>query len=105
MPWKPCAWKPASSVNFLAFTVVARNSHFRQVQTAYLVGFGNAISDQCVRQLEDDESKNSNVENIGAYADQLSNKLRRITVEQAPDRPRDTVPAVAVGAVGEQPQG
>ena len=63
---------------------------------------GDPVAHDRFDDLEEDEEQREDPDDAGDRADCLRGELRRVAVEQALDRAGHAVPAVAIGAVGEQ---
>src|SRR5262245_24244573 len=84
------------------YTHIAWYAHFVHIETLGLDFRPDAKADDYINQFENDESEGSNHDYVGADADTFRNKLRCVAVEQAADRPRNSVPTIAIRSVRQQ---
>src|ERR1039458_2139936 len=77
-------------------------SHLKGIQPRPFHFHQHAIAHRALDDLEEQDRKGEYHDRVHCDTDQLGEKLTSVAVEQAAHRTRDTVPSVAVGAVGKQ---
>ena len=83
---------------------IGGNRNLMLVKPLKFLILGHAQTDHHIQHLEEDPRDDEHIHDIGQGSDALCHELASVTVEQAGHRTFDTVPAIAILAIGKQSQ-